>query len=113
MKLTLSDSKVSKGNIMLFGWFNAREAKDFGVSLARFYMERIPLVTKPGRSKGKTKETEVLHKMALQIAQFTQNHKMNFYKKAQFGNAFRWALVDAGYDAAEADEVTNYLLLRF
>lgn len=98
---------------MPFGWLNAREAKDFGVSLARFYMERMPLDAPSGKLKRGGKRMEVLAKMSLQIAQFKQSHKMNFYKKAQFGNAFRWALVDAGYNADDADDVTNYLLLRF
>ena len=98
---------------MPFGWFNAREAKDFGVTLARFYMERMPLETPSGKPRRARKRTEVLDKMSLQVAQFRLGHRMNFYKKAQFGNAFRWTLVEAGYDAGDADDVTNYLLLRF
>lgn len=98
---------------MLFEWFDAREAKDFGVTLAHFYMERVPPGAAPGKPKRADKRMEVLEKISLQIAQFRQSHKMNVYKKAQFGNTFRWALVDAGYDAADADDVTNYLLLRF
>ncbi len=98
---------------MPFGWFNAREAKEFGIELARFYMERVPLDAPPGKPKRAEKRAEVLDKMALQIARFRQSRRLNFYKRAQFGNAFRWALVDAGYDTADADEVTNFLLLKF
>ena len=98
---------------MPFGWFDAREAIDFGVALARFYMERCPREAAPAKDKRKGRKMEVLDKMALQVAQFRQSRKMNVYKKARFGNAFRWALVDAGYESAEADELTNFLLLRF
>lgn len=98
---------------MPFSWFDAREAKAFGASLARFYMERAPLGAETSGQKRGGKKAQVLEKMALQITQFAQAHKMNVYKKAQFGNAFRWTLVEAGYDAGEADELTNTLLLQF
>ena len=98
---------------MPFGWFDAREAKAFGASLARFYMERMPLEPASVQRRRGGNRTDVLDKMALQIAQFRQAHRMNIYKKAQWGNAFRWTLVEAGYEGAEADELTNFLLLRF
>lgn len=98
---------------MLFGWFDAREAKDFGAALARFYMERIPPVAGTEKRPRTGRREEVLAQMSRQISQFRHGHKMNFYKKAQFGNAFRWTLVDAGYDPGEAAETTRFLLFRF
>lgn len=98
---------------MLFGWFDASEAKDFGVALARFYMERIPPGADTARRPRTGRREDVLAQMSRQISQFRRDHKMNFYRKAQFGNAFRWTLVDAGYDPGEAAETTRFLLFRF
>lgn len=95
---------------MVFGWLDAREAKEFGASLARFYLEHAP-PNAPDR-KRKTSDLAVLNKMAQQINRFQQAHKMNFYKKAQFGAAFKCALVEAGFEDAAADELTRLLLIN-
>lgn len=96
----------------MLSWFDASEAKEFGNSLARFYMNRIP----PGSSSGKNmptakKQQEVVDKMFQQVARFKLDHKLNVYKKAQLGNAFKWTLKDAGYDPAFVDQFTKNLML--
>jgi len=98
---------------MMLAWFDAREAKHFGASLAKFYIDRIPLEDLGKKKKRPGKNVEVLNKLVQQIEKFKLDHKMNFFKKAQFGNAFRWALVEAGYDPDFADELTRSLLLKF
>jgi hypothetical protein len=34
------------------------------------------------------------------------------YKTAQMGNAFKWALKDAGYDDAYVDRLTEWLVIN-
>jgi len=92
---------------MLLRWFDAREAKEFGASLARFYIERLP----PDAPNKPVKAQEVLNKMLQQIARFKLQHKLNVYKKAQLGNAFQWTLKDAGYDPRFADTLTKELMI--
>ncbi len=96
---------------MSFGWFDATEAKEFGASLARFHIEKIPLEETGKKSKSSVKRKKALNQMFQKMAQFKREHKLNVYRKAQLGNAFRWALKDAGYDPVYVEEVTRRLLL--
>lgn len=97
---------------IVLSWLDAREAKEFGVSLARFYIQHASLGASDRKRKRKTNDAEILGKMGQQIDRFRQAHKMSFYKKAQFGTAFKWALEEAGYEKAVADELTRLLLIR-
>ena len=98
---------------MVLAWFDANEAKEFGASLAHFYIERIPLGDSGGKYKSITKkQQEVVNKMFQQLARFKTDHKLNIYKKAQMGNAFKWALKDAGYAPVLVDQFTKELMLK-
>ncbi len=96
----------------MIGWLDARAAKEFGESLARFYAGKVPLDLKVTEKKFASRTGETLQKMELQIVQFKQNHKLNVYKTAQLGNAFKWALKDAGYDDAYIDRLTDWLVTK-
>ena len=97
---------------MDLSWFDASEAKEFGASLAHFYIERIPPGDSGGKNKFLAKKQEVINKMFQQMARFKLDHKLNIYKKAQMGNAFKWALKDAGYNPAFVDQLTKELMLK-
>lgn len=96
----------------MFGWFDAKEAQHFGTSLARFYIDRVPFEAPFSKNKFATKTQEVLKKIDLQVDQFKQGRDLNMYKKAKLGNAFKWALRDAGYDVDYVNELTEWLMLR-
>jgi hypothetical protein len=98
---------------MWFSWFDAREEKQFGQSLAAILIERLSLEgpARNNRLMGK-KHDAMLHNMMQQISSFTRDRKMNTYKKAQVGNAFKWALKDKGYDPEYVDQLTNWLMLK-
>ena len=98
---------------MVLNWFDASEAKEFGASLAHFYIERVPPGDSSGNNKSRDKKQEVINKMFQQMARFRLEHKLNIYKKAQMGNAFKWALKDAGYDPVFVDQLTKELMLKF
>lgn len=97
----------------MFSWFDAHDAQEFGISLAEFFIERLPLEAPNKKNKPMAKKQEVLDKMFLKIQLFKTAHKLNIYKKAQLGNAFKWKLLDANYDPDFVDELTNVLMLRF
>jgi hypothetical protein len=97
---------------MPFGWLNASAASDFGISLADFYMTRVPTDMAASDKKFASHSKEVLDKMALQVARFKQTHPLNVYKKAKLGNAFKWKLRDAGYDSAYIDRLTEWLVAK-
>ncbi len=97
---------------MVPGWFNADEAKKFGASLAQFYIDRIPADESKGKGKSIARKQEVINKIFEQMVRFRLEHKLNIYKKAQLGNAFKWALRDAGYSSEFVDKLTKELLLK-
>lgn len=97
---------------MIFSWFDAKEAMEFGVSLAKFFMERLPLDTGDRKHKSMGRKQEVLDKMFKQAVRFRLEHKLNIYKKAQLGNGFKWTLKDAGYDPEFVDQLTKTLMLK-
>lgn len=96
---------------MILSWFDASEAKKFGESLARFYMEKMPLDAAAAKEKSVKKQQEALAKLFQQMARFKREHKLNIYKEAQLGNIFKWTLKDAGYDPTDIDEITKQLML--
>lgn len=96
----------------MISWFDARDAQEFGKSLADFFMERIPLEKPHKKAKSLAKKQEVLDKMLVQIQLFKMKHKLNFYKKAKLGNSFKWKLLDADYDPELVDELTKFLMLK-
>lgn len=98
---------------MWFSWFDAREEKQFGHTLAELLIERLSLdgPTADNRLSGK-KHDAMLHNMQQRISSFKHERKMNTYKKAQIGNAFKWALKDKGYDPEYVNQLTNWLMLK-
>jgi hypothetical protein len=97
---------------MVLSWLNAKEAEQFGVSLAQFFIQRIPIEDPNKKNKSMAKKREVLDKMLLQITLFKMNHNLNIYKKAKLGNAFKWELRNAGYNAKFVDELTKVLATK-
>jgi hypothetical protein len=97
---------------MMFEWFNAKEAQKFGESLAVFFIERFPLEDARKKDKLLKKRQDVMEKMFLQITDFKTRNKLNVYKKAKLGNAFKWKLIEANYDPEVVDTLTHTLLLR-
>lgn len=97
---------------MNLNWFSAKAAKEFGSSLARFYIERIPVDTSLSATQFSRKSADVLNKMDLKIRQFKQQERLNFYKTAQMGNAFKWTLKEAGYDDAYVTRLTDWLVTK-
>lgn len=97
---------------MILSWFDARQAKEFGASLAGFFVERVSVNQKTEEKKFAEKTQKTLDQMAEQIARFKTQHKLNTYKKAQLGNAFKWTLKDAGVMPAQVDQLTKWLMLH-
>lgn len=98
---------------MWFSWWDVREEKQFGYSLAELLIDRLGLEEPVlnNRLKGK-KHDAMLHTMLQRIASFKLDRKLNTYKKAQIGNAFKWTLKDKGYDPDYVDQLTNWLMLK-
>lgn len=98
----------------MLSWFDARNAQQFGATLADFYIERVPVgeADKKADKKSEKKRQEALQKIVAQVEIFKINNKLNLYKKAKLGNAFKWKLLDSGYPADVADELTRMVLVN-
>lgn len=97
---------------MMFSWFSAREAKQFGASLAAFYIGQMPVDLRLSDKKFAAKSESTLRNMADKTRTFKAVRPLNGYQKAQLGNTFKWAMRDAGYDAAHVDRMTDWLVTQ-
>ena len=106
----------------MLAWFNAAEFERLGEQLAAQVVSKIPLepVATPkgqGREKRRNKRKsttpqDVLRGLMIEAKNFSSRNRSNFYKKARFGNSFKWRLREAGYDAEFVDELTMELMLH-
>lgn len=97
---------------MLFGWFNAKEAHQFGAELAHLYILKMPLDTPRTDKKFASKSQRALEQLERQVRQFQARHRLNIYTRAKLATRFKWTLKDAGYEAAFVDELTSWLVKR-
>lgn len=96
----------------MFGWFDAREAKEFGKAIALMFMERVPLQAKWTDESFGNKSRLAMREMEHKADAFQRSHALNTYKTAQMANTFKWVLLDAGYEARYVDELTQWLVAR-
>jgi len=97
---------------MTLEWFDASVAEKFGQSLAQFFIQRIPVAAEKRTKKAIAKQLDAVDKMNLQIEQFKLNNKLNIYKKAKLGSAFKFELLAAGYKPEFVDQVTKGLMQK-
>ncbi|OUM03781.1 hypothetical protein [Variovorax sp. JS1663] len=101
---------------MFSKWFDATEAKKFGTDMALLLRERAPV---DGSSSGgkSIKKAEKKHEAAFnliekKLEEFKKTHRLNMYTKAQLGSAFKFTLLDNGYDEEFSERTTTWLLLK-
>jgi hypothetical protein len=105
----------------MLSWFNAREFERLGEELAILFMEEKPSAEEGNRKFRRTNKArggrdpaqDPLRKLVSRISTFEEKKKANIYKTAKFANAFKWKLIEAGYDRAYADAVTKELVIHF
>jgi hypothetical protein len=96
----------------MLGWFDAREAKAFGIALANEFIRQVEPARNMPQSKFAKKADAALEKVARDAAEFQKAHRLNFYKRAQLTNQFKWTMKDAGYDSAYIDKLADWLVLK-
>jgi len=94
----------------MLGWFNATRAEEFGSMLAKFFIEKMPADKQMNDAKFAAKTEYLLTKMEAQIQAFKQTEKLNIYKTAKLGNAFKWTLKDSGIDAKLSAKLVEWLV---
>ena len=96
---------------MILQWFTSADATELGRSLAKTYLDSAQKIGIKSEKKQQKQNTAMLNNLASQINDFKKGHKLNFYKKAKVANAFKWTLLDAGYNQTDVDEITHDLIL--
>ncbi len=98
---------------MALDWFDATEAKKFGVQLAGLFIERTtPDAPLPGSKRLKQKINALDHKVSQQIGAFKQQNRLNVYKTAQIGVKFKETLLTEGFDEDYVAELTHWLMYK-
>lgn len=96
----------------ILNWFDTAEVEEFARALAQDLIGRLP---PPSNAAGKRITPERLQNtrdaIISRTAAFARTHKINWYKKANLGNTFKWELHDAGYDEQFVDAITYDVLL--
>ncbi|MBC3920897.1 hypothetical protein H8L32_25760 [Undibacterium sp. CY18W] len=94
----------------MISWFSAKEAKDFGLQLAEFVVAQMPTELAAKKDKTFKKRIKILQQLEQKIHNFKLEHRLNIYKKAQFGNVFKWHLLEQGFDKEVVEELTNIVM---
>lgn len=97
---------------MILDWFDARAAEEFGTELARKFSSRVPLDREFSERKFEAKAKGAIAQLQDSVREFRSGHRLNVYKKAKLGNAFQWALRDAGYPPEYVSKLTDLLMLQ-
>ncbi|WP_423038574.1 hypothetical protein [Undibacterium sp. Di26W] len=94
----------------MISWFSAKDAKDFGMQLAEYVVAEMPTEVAAKKDKTLKKRIKILQQLEQKIHNFKLENSLNIYKKAQFGNIFKWHLLEQGYDKEVVEELTNIVM---
>lgn len=95
----------------MLNWFDAAEAVAFGNTLADSYDAGWRELDGKAAHKQEDRRRKLVAHVLEQARQFGATHRLNFYKKAKLGNAFRWRLADLGHDKEVIEVMTKDILL--
>jgi hypothetical protein len=96
----------------IFGWFDTREIDELAQAIAAELAKRIPPSKLDSHTKQAANRLRNTHDAVFaRVGKYARAHKLNIYKKARFGNQFRWALREAGYPPEFVESWTYELVL--
>lgn len=95
--------------------FSTQEVDDFARLLARDLAKRYPPNVAVDLATGKNPPVKLVNALDDTIARavkFRKSHKLGVYRKAKFGNTFKWELRELGYSEAFVERITKELVIR-
>lgn len=98
----------------LFSWFSANKELDlFAKTLAQDIAKRYPpsMDTAPEKKISANRLTKILEDAYAKAKRFNQEKALGIYKKAKFGNTFRWELKELGYSKEFIEVATEGLIV--
>ena len=97
---------------MLFQWFDATMAVEFGEHMAAEVARIVPLDASRGTRKSAEKQLDKFRRAILHAGDLKAKGRLNVYKKARCANALRWNLIDKGYPKPFVEEVVRLVITR-
>jgi len=95
---------------MALDWFNTHEAVAVGATLADHF---LPRQTSSSTGRGVSNDwRKDVPRFRQRIAHEARPLKLNFFKRAKLLNSFKWRLLEHGFNASAADELTQMLLMQ-
>lgn len=97
----------------LLSWFGNADAKSFGVALADDLGRRFPPSSLARSDAGATQQLRgIVEGIGMRAGQYCVDKRAGLVGKAALANGFRWRLVELGYDAGFAEQVTTEVAKR-
>jgi hypothetical protein len=96
-------------------WFGTQEVDDFAKLLAREFAKRYPPNAAADLGAGAKPPSKLINALDDTIARavkFRKAQKLGVYRKAKFGNTFKWELRELGYSEAFVERITKELVFR-
>lgn len=97
---------------MTIKWFDASEAEKFGHTLAKLFLQKLPNPSLGRQRKSINIQSDVIDKINTMIENFKLTNKLNIYKKAMLGRAFKFDLLAAGHNPKFVDQVTLLVMKK-
>jgi hypothetical protein len=92
-------------------WFDTSEVDEFAKWLTAELLDRYPPSGLDVDAKKARQRFEKVHdSLVLRVQAFANEHRLNIYKRAQFGNRIKWALREAGYPIEFAETFTHEIV---
>lgn len=96
---------------MIFDWLDAKADVQFGIRLADGCADRLRQIATSSDKKRNDRLSKLIVELRKQVLVHASQRRLNFYRKARFGNAFRWRLKDEGFDPEIVESLVKELLL--
>ena len=102
---------------MLISWLDASKVKEFGLEMAEILSQRNSSDAQAKHQNKSIKKNEKRHEATFlliekKLTEFKKSNRLNIYTKAQLGSAFKYALLDKGFDQEFSEKTTTWLLLK-
>jgi hypothetical protein len=98
----------------LFSKVSSKEVDAFAEQLAEAIAKRYPpaMDAAEKRKVSANRLTKILEDAFDKAASFQRDNQLGWYKKASFGNAFRWKLKDLGYSERFIEVATEGVIVH-
>ena len=96
---------------MAFGFFDSVACVTFAKEIAQDIQTAFPNTPEPATVKSIEKGRKKLDTIITRTKSFSDQNKLNIYKKAKFLNTIKWELKESGHDLLFVNEMVRLLAM--